>query len=204
MKYKILISLVIVIIIFLYFGSVIKGNSLLSELLQNKQDIHLDEMERLNVPKESFTSIETLPRQKVINGLYDTIQTKLNLAAEAQNEAKALASAENQAIKDDNTAIINKIDNVLTGDGNSYSIGPFANATMQQDIVRDKLNDISGDLAALYKEINISHNLGPDALGFMSQGKAFDSAKELAAAGGGLSGLAGQRANETDFMGNLV
>jgi hypothetical protein len=203
MKYKILISLVIVIIIFLYFGSVIKGNSLLSELL-HKQDIHLDEMERLNVPKESFTSIETLPRQKVINGIYDTIQTKMNLAAEAQNEAKAIASDENQAIKDDNTAIIQKIDSVLTGDGNSYSIGPFANATMQQDIVRDKLNDISGDLAALYKEINISHNLGPNALGFLSQGKAFDSAKELEEAGGGLSGLAGQRANETDFMGNLI
>ena len=75
---------------------------------------------------------------------------------------------------------------------------------MQQDIVRGKLDDISGDLAALYKEINISNNLGPDALGYMSQGKAFDSAKALTEAGGGLSGLSGQRANETDFMGNLI
>ena len=203
MKYKILISLVIVIIIFLYFGSVIKGNSLLSELL-HKQDIHLDEMERINVPKEPFQSIETLPRQKVINGLYDTIQTKMNQAARAQNHAKSIAVDEQQAIKDDNNAIITKIDSVLTGNGNDYSIGPFANASMQQEIVRDKLNDISGDLASLYKEINISNDLGPNALGFISQGKAFDSAKELEEAGGGLSGLAGQRSNQTDFMGNLI
>ena len=131
MKYKILISLVIVIIIFLYFGSVIKGNNLLPELLLN-QDIHLEEMERINVPKESFTSIETLPRQKVINGLYDTIQTKMNLAAQAQSAAKTLAIEEQKAINDDNNAIIGKIDNVLTGNGNRETL-PDALKAIQMD-----------------------------------------------------------------------
>lgn len=155
MKYKVILSLVVLIVLTLIIGFSYKPNQH-SSMLDNADLLELEHLEQFvskNEPcQHDIESFQILPDKEIIKNNWTKVQSNLDEADAAYGEAKDIAIVQNARMLEDKRDIDAAVNRILTGDAKTNSIGAFANLRQQQITGNRILNEITTDLDALYKE----------------------------------------------------
>lgn len=176
MKYKIILPLVVLIIIVLIFG--FTYNPITNSSMLDNADInalneleHLEKFVLMNEPiTHDIENFQITPDKEIIKNNWSKVQSNLNLAHSAYSDANKIATQQPSKLVNDKREVDAAVNNILTGNSKTNSIGAFANLKTQQKTGDRILDDITTDLKALYKEAGFAS--GKPDIGFITSGVA--------------------------------
>lgn len=160
MKYKVIISLVVLVILTIMIGfyyTPSQNSSMLDDAdIKSLELLELEHLEQFVSKNEPYLhnieNFQILPDKEIIKNNWTKVQQNLNQAKQTYDKSAQLAMDQPGRMVNDKKEIDAAVNNILTGDSKTNSIGAFANLRMQQETGDRILNEITTDLDALYKE----------------------------------------------------
>lgn len=114
---------------------------------------HLEHFVSKNEPcTHSVENFQLIPDKEIIKNNWTKVQQNLNQTKQTYDQAAEVAMDQPGRMANDKKEVDAAVNNILTGDSKTNSIGAFANLRMQQETGDRILNEITTDLDALYKE----------------------------------------------------
>ena len=176
MKYKFILPLVVLIIVALIIGlfyKPISNSSMLDDADINalSELEHLEKFVLLNEPvTHNIENFQITPDKEIIKNNWTKVQSNLNQTKAAYDAANDLAVQQPGRMVNDKKEVDAAINNILTGDSTTNSIGAFSDLRIQQKTGDRILDEITTDLKALYKEAGFAS--GKPDIGFITSGVA--------------------------------